>query len=71
MRSGRKVTVQKPILEINPNPALNPYAGLSVTLEAAGWTHARFTAELVRRALARGKKAPRRRRALNASPGGW
>jgi len=54
------------ILEVNPNPALNPHAGLSVTLEAAGWSHARFTVELVRRALARGKKPVRRRRhALN------
>jgi D-alanine-D-alanine ligase len=53
------------ILEVNPNPALNPYAGLSVTLQAAGWAHDRFTVELVRRALTRAKKARRRRRALN------
>jgi D-alanine-D-alanine ligase len=55
------------ILEANPNPALNPLAGFAVTLEAAGWTHERFTVELVRQALARGAKGGRRRRVLNGS----
>ena len=53
------------ILEVNPNPAMNPHAGLAVTLQVAGWTHARFAEALVQTALTRGRKATRRRRALN------
>jgi D-alanine-D-alanine ligase len=45
------------ILEVNPNPDFSPLAGLSGGLESAGLTHARFAAELVQLALARGAKA--------------
>jgi D-alanine-D-alanine ligase len=44
------------ILEVNPNPDFSPLAGLSGGLMSAGLTHAGFAVELVRRALARGKK---------------
>jgi D-alanine-D-alanine ligase len=44
------------ILEVNPNPDFNPVAGLAGGLACAGLTHARFTIELVQRALARGNK---------------
>ena len=44
------------ILEVNPNPDFSPLAGLSGGLTSAGLTHAGFAVELVRRALARGKK---------------
>jgi D-alanine-D-alanine ligase len=46
------------ILEVNPNPDFSPTAGLSGGLESAGLTHARFAADLVQIALARGAKAP-------------
>jgi D-alanine-D-alanine ligase len=45
------------ILEVNPNPDFSPTAGLSGGLESAGLTHARFAADLVQLALARGAKA--------------
>lgn len=45
------------LLEVNPNPDFNPTAGLAAGLAAAGLTHARFTADLVRAALARGSRA--------------
>ncbi len=45
------------ILEVNPNPDFSPMAGLSGGLTSAGMSHAGFAVELVRRALARGKKA--------------
>jgi D-alanine-D-alanine ligase len=41
------------ILEVNPNPDFSPSAGLAGGLTSAGLTHARFTVDLVRRALAR------------------
>ncbi len=41
------------VLELNPNPAYNPRAGLTRALAAAGVTHAQFTVLLVRQALAR------------------
>jgi D-alanine-D-alanine ligase len=41
------------LLEINPNPAYHPEAGLAKGLDAAGISHADFTAHLVRQALAR------------------
>jgi D-alanine-D-alanine ligase len=41
------------ILEVNPNPDLSPSAGLAGGLTSAGLTHARFTVDLVQRALAR------------------
>jgi D-alanine-D-alanine ligase len=44
------------ILEVNPNPDFSPLAGLSGGLQSAGLTHARFAAELVQMALARGAK---------------
>jgi D-alanine-D-alanine ligase len=43
------------ILEINPNPDFHPTAGLMRSLEAAGIEAAKFTANLVRRALDRGR----------------
>jgi D-alanine-D-alanine ligase len=46
------------ILEVNPNPDFSPTAGLSGGLQSAGLTHARFTLELVQRALARGSNLP-------------
>jgi D-alanine-D-alanine ligase len=45
------------ILEVNPNPDFSPTAGLAGGLMSAGLTHAGFTVDLVRRALARGGKA--------------
>lgn len=45
------------ILEVNPNPDFSPTAGLAGGLMSAGLTHAGFAVELVRRALARGRKA--------------
>jgi D-alanine-D-alanine ligase len=44
------------ILEVNPNPDFSPMAGLSGGLTSAGLTHAQFTVDLVRAALARGSK---------------
>jgi D-alanine-D-alanine ligase len=44
------------ILEINPNPDFSPTAGLAGGLASAGLTHPQFTVDLVRAALARGKK---------------
>jgi D-alanine-D-alanine ligase len=42
------------LLEANPNPDFNPTAGFERALTAAGITHAAFTEQLVRNALARG-----------------
>ncbi len=44
------------ILEVNPNPDFNPTAGLAGGLGSAGLTHAQFTVELVRHALARSRR---------------
>jgi D-alanine-D-alanine ligase len=44
------------LLEVNPNPDFNPTAGLAGGLASAGLTHARFTVDLVRAALARGHR---------------
>jgi D-alanine-D-alanine ligase len=41
------------ILELNPNPEFTPDRALSNNLWAAGITHAEFTVQLVRNALAR------------------
>jgi D-alanine-D-alanine ligase len=41
------------ILEVNPNPDFSPSAGLAGGLSSAGITHAQFTVDLVRAALAR------------------
>jgi D-alanine-D-alanine ligase len=41
------------ILEVNPNPDFSPDAGLSGGLQSAGMTHAAFTVQLVKNALAR------------------
>jgi D-alanine-D-alanine ligase len=43
------------ILEVNPNPDFSPNAGMAGGLGSAGITHAQFTVDLVRRALARGR----------------
>jgi D-alanine-D-alanine ligase len=51
------------ILEVNPNPDFSPSAGLAGGLGSAGLTHARFAVDLVKRALARGRKQ------ISASPG--
>jgi D-alanine-D-alanine ligase len=51
-----KPTGKPYILEVNPNPDLSPTAGLSGGLISAGLTHAQFTIDLVKRALARGTK---------------
>jgi D-alanine-D-alanine ligase len=45
------------ILEVNPNPDFCPTAGLAGGLGSAGLTHAQFTADLVRNALARARDA--------------
>jgi D-alanine-D-alanine ligase len=45
------------LLEVNPNPDFNPSAGLAGGLASAGLTHAQFTVELVRAALARGTRS--------------
>lgn len=45
------------ILEVNPNPCFAPTAGLAGGLGSAGLTHAQFSVDLVRKALARGGKA--------------
>jgi D-alanine-D-alanine ligase len=42
------------ILEVNPNPDFSPNAGFVGGLKCAGLTHAQFTVDLVKRALARG-----------------
>jgi D-alanine-D-alanine ligase len=44
------------LLEVNPNPDFNPTAGLAGGLGSAGLTHAQFTVDLVRHALARGRR---------------
>lgn len=44
------------ILEVNPNPDFSPTAGMAGCLTSAGLTHAQFTVDLVRAALARGRK---------------
>ncbi|MFO0845899.1 MAG: hypothetical protein U0797_26540 [Gemmataceae bacterium] len=44
------------ILELNPNPDFAPDRAMSNNLWAAGLTHAEFTVQLVRNALARGAK---------------
>lgn len=43
------------ILEVNPNPDFAPDRGLSNNLWAAGLSHAEFTVQIVRNALARGR----------------
>lgn len=49
-------TSEKPyLLEVNPNPDFSPTAGMAGGLEAAGISHAEFTVDLVRNALARSK----------------
>ncbi|HEV3263677.1 MAG TPA: hypothetical protein VG013_42975 [Gemmataceae bacterium] len=47
------------LLEVNPNPDFNPTAGLAGGLASAGLTHAQFTVDLVRGAMARGHKSCR------------
>jgi D-alanine-D-alanine ligase len=47
------------LLEVNPNPDFNPTAGLAGGLSSAGLTHAQFTVDLVRAALARGHRTER------------
>jgi D-alanine-D-alanine ligase len=49
------------ILEVNPNPDFSPTAGLAGGLASAGLPHAQFTGDLVRAALARGKRSPAQR----------
>jgi D-alanine-D-alanine ligase len=44
------------ILEVNPNPCFAPSGGLVGGLQSAGITHAQFTIELVKSALARGRR---------------
>jgi D-alanine-D-alanine ligase len=44
------------ILEVNPNPDFSPSAGMAGGLASAGITHAQFTVDLVRGALARRKE---------------
>jgi D-alanine-D-alanine ligase len=44
------------ILEVNPNPDFHPTAGFTRGLTSAGLTHAQFTVDLVRGALARSGK---------------
>ena len=44
------------ILEINPNPDFSPTAGLAGGLASAGISHAQFTVDLVKSALARAQK---------------
>jgi D-alanine-D-alanine ligase len=56
------------ILEVNPNPDFSPTAGLAGGLASAGLTHANFTVDLVRAALARGKKASSRRVKKSVEP---
>ncbi len=45
------------VLEVNPNPDFSPTAGFASGLASAGLSHAQFTVDLVRAALARGKKS--------------
>jgi D-alanine-D-alanine ligase len=52
------------LLEVNPNPDFNPTAGLAGGLTSAGLPHAQFTVDLVRAALARGRRAKRNRAAV-------
>ena len=52
-----KPTGKAYILEVNPNPDFSPTAGLSGGLMSAGLTHAQFTIDLVKRALARGPRS--------------
>jgi len=44
------------ILEVNPNPDFHPTAGLACGLSSAGISHGQFAADLVRTALARGRR---------------
>lgn len=44
------------ILEVNPNPDFSPEAGLCGSMASLAVTHAQFTVDLVRTALARGAK---------------
>ncbi len=46
------------ILEVNPNPDIDPAAGLARMLKVAGWTYERFVVELVRQALQRHASTP-------------
>lgn len=43
------------LLEVNPNPDYSPSAGLAGGLASAGISHAQFTVDLVKSALARGR----------------
>jgi len=52
-----KPTGRPYILEVNPNPDFSPTAGLCGGLTSAGLTHAQFTVDLVKRALARGQRS--------------
>ena len=48
-------TGQPSIIEVNPNPCINPQAGLAAALAASGQTHAQFVVALTRAALKRGE----------------
>jgi D-alanine-D-alanine ligase len=52
------------LLEVNPNPDFSPSAGLAGGLVSAGLSHAQFTVDLVRLALARAGKPNRSSAAL-------
>jgi len=47
------------VIEVNPNPCLNPTAGLSSAVGASGASHAQFIVGLTRAALARGQAGDR------------
>lgn len=47
------------LLEMNPNPSFSPGRGLTWALSAGGISHRDFTLQVVRNALARGKRKPR------------
>jgi D-alanine-D-alanine ligase len=55
------------LLEVNPNPDFSPTAGLAGGLASAGLTHAQFTIDLVRNALARGPRGRQVRPQGNAA----
>jgi D-alanine-D-alanine ligase len=50
------------VLEVNPNPDYDPTSAFASALEAAELTHRRFTIDVVRAALRRGKKTATRHR---------
>jgi ribosomal protein S18 acetylase RimI-like enzyme len=56
------------ILEVNPNPDFSPTAGLAGGLTSAGLPHTQFTVDLMRAALARGKRSPAHRICASADP---